>query len=629
VDGLPQSTTERSGSWDRAVAAAVCLAVDPAGLGGASLRGSAGPAQDGWLERLRALLDPAMPVKRIPAGIGDDRLLGGLDVAASLSEGRAVFRQGVLADCDQGIAVIAMAERLEPGTAAKIASTLDTAEVTAARDGRVLRQPARIAVVALDESADADESPPRALLDRLAFHVDLTGVRTVDLDAPLPWSREDVDAARGRLARVECPDDVLDALCGTAFAFGIESPRATLAALKVARIAAALAAREVVVTDDARLAAALVLGPRATRRPAPPPDDSLPPDEGEDPGEGDDPPEDPSQDPGNPPPDAGTPPPPPPLPPAGSGEALEPASKGPDETEVLQERIQEAALAALPSGLLAVNDGMASGRGRSAGRAGALRLSQRRGRPVGSRPGKPGGGLRLALVDTLRAAAPWQRLRREAGAPPGRIRLLPSDLHVQRFRARSESTTVFILDASGSAALHRLAEAKGAIELMLAQCYVRRDQVAVIAFRGRGAEVLLPPTRSLVRARRSLASLPGGGATPLAAGIEAGYMLADSIRREGRTPTLILLTDGRGNVTRDGMVARELAASQALLAARRLCAASIPVLLVDTSPRPQPQAQQLAAAMGARYLPLPHVDATRLAAAAQLMSRDATRPAGR
>ena len=104
------------------------------------------------------------------------------------------------------------------------------------------------------------------------------------------------------------------------------------------------------------------------------------------------------------------------------------------------------------------------------------------------------------------------------------------------------------MDASGSSALHRLAEAKGAIELLLASCYVRRDRVALVAFRGQSAELLLPPTRSLVRAKRSLASLPGGGGTPLAAGIDVSLLLADAVQRRGGTPTIVLLTDGRANV---------------------------------------------------------------------------------
>jgi magnesium chelatase subunit D len=110
------------------------------------------------------------------------------------------------------------------------------------------------------------------------------------------------------------------------------------------------------------------------------------------------------------------------------------------------------------------------------------------------------------------------------------------DFRVGRFEQRSQSTTIFVVDASGSSAFNRLAEAKGAVELLLADCYVRRDRVALLAFRGRGAELLLPPTRSLVRAKRSLAGLPGGGGTPLAAGIDAAAALADAVRRRGETP---------------------------------------------------------------------------------------------
>lgn len=189
------------------------------------------------------------------------------------------------------------------------------------------------------------------------------------------------------------------------------------------------------------------------------------------------------------------------------------------------------------------------------------------------------------------------------------------DFRITRFKHRSPTTTIFAVDASGSAALHRLAEAKGAVELLLADCYVRRDQVALIAFRGPAAELLLPPTRSLVRAKRSLAALPGGGGTPLAAGIDAAAALADAVRRRGGTPVVVVLTDGRANIARDGSPGRPRAEEDALAAARRLRAAGFTALLVDTSPRPQPAAEQLAREMGARYLPLPYADAANLSLA--------------
>ena len=225
------------------------------------------------------------------------------------------------------------------------------------------------------------------------------------------------------------------------------------------------------------------------------------------------------------------------------------------------------------------------------------------------RAAQPGQGQRLNLVETLRAAAPWQRLRapNQQGAFPLHIRR--EDFRVVRTEQRTRSTTIFVVDASGSAALNRLAEAKGAVELLLAECYRRRDEVALVAFRGRGAQVLLPPTRSLVRAKRGLATLPGGGGTPMAAGLDAGCALALAVRRQGATPTIVLLTDGRANVTRAGAGGRALAAQEALQAARMLRSTGVASILLDTSPRPAPEARALAQAMGAAYVALPYADA--------------------
>ena len=220
----------------------------------------------------------------------------------------------------------------------------------------------------------------------------------------------------------------------------------------------------------------------------------------------------------------------------------------------------------------------------------------------------------------MRAAVPWQGIRRRergdgADGRAARIDVRREDFHVSRFRQRTETTTIFVVDASGSAALNRLAEAKGAVEYLLADCYVRRDQVALIAFRGAGAEVVLPPTRSLTRAKRSLAGLPGGGGTPLAAGIDASRLLVDAVRRKGDSAVLVLMTDGRGNLARDGQPDRDRAQADALAAAAELRLGGVQALLIDTAPRPQPAAVKIAEAMGARYLALPYADAARLSGA--------------
>ncbi|MFN9738432.1 MAG: VWA domain-containing protein [Pseudomonadota bacterium] len=372
----------------------------------------------------------------------------------------------------------------------------------------------------------------------------------------------------------------------TALQLGIASLRAVLFAQRAAIALAALDGREVADEDDAAAAARLVFAARATVLPqapdAEPPAEPPPP---EPPQDGEPPPDDPDRD------------------------ASERKAERPPE-----ELLVAAALAAMPPGLLArLALGGPRLPARGGGKAGAAQRSLQRGRPLGARRGEPRRGARLALVDTLRAAAPWQPLRRRtAGGDAARVHVRRDDFHVVRYRQRTPTTTIFVVDASGSAALNRLAEAKGAVELLLAECYVRRDQVAVIAFRGQAPELLLPPTRSLVRAKRSLAGLPGGLGTPLAGALDAATALALQVRRAGHAPTVVLLTDGQANVARDGTPGRERAEADALAAARALRAANVATLFVDIAPRANPKAARLATAMGARYLALPHADARAL-----------------
>jgi magnesium chelatase subunit D len=142
--------------------------------------------------------------------------------------------------------------------------------------------------------------------------------------------------------------------------------------------------------------------------------------------------------------------------------------------------------------------------------------------------------------------------------------------------------------------------------------------VAVLAFRGDGCELLLPPTRSLARAKRSLAALPGGGGTPLAAGIDAARELAAQIARLGETPVVVMLTDGRANVARDGGHGRARATEDALQAADAFRLAGLSALLIDTSAQPGDASRQMAERMGATCVPLPHAGATGLSQAVRL-----------
>lgn len=582
-----------------AVLAAALFAVDPAGLGGVSLRSPVHPARDQWLGVLKSLSPVDAPLRRMPCNVPDDRLLGDLDLAATLRSNRPVAERGVLAAADGGVLVVAMAERLTAVTASRLASALDLGEVAVPRSGVLVAHPARIGIVLLDEAMADDEGVPASLLDRMAFLVDFNGLPPRSALTPL-HDRADIAAARALLAHVSGDASLLTALCTAAFALGVESPRIYALAWRAARAAAALDGRTQVSQDDAVIAGRLVLAPRATLAPSEKSDESpQPPPLGE-PAPDSEPRSDGAPD--SPPqaseaPTHGTPP-------------SEPQPTGQRD---LDHGVLAATQAAIPAGLLARLRSENAGRMRASGtgRVGAFRKTGKRGRPCGA--GKATGRGRLHVVETLRAAAPWQRLRgRRAEEGDRRMRIARADLREQRYKERSATLTIFAVDASGSAALNRLAEAKGAVELILADCYIRRDQVAVIAFRGRSAELLLPPTRSLVRAKRSLAGLPGGGGTPLAAAIDAALILATQAQRRSETPTLVLLTDGRANVTRSGAGGRETAHGEALSAARAVGLAGIAALFIDTSPKPNALAKDLAAAMRAQYVALPYASAERV-----------------
>ncbi len=587
---------------------AALFAVDPAGLGGVALHSAAGDKRDAWLTHLKSLLPAQTPWRRVPLHINDDRLLGGLDLAATLQAGRPIAQRGLLAEADGGIVLLAMAERIAASTAGSVAAALDAHEIAVERHGIGARSASRIGVVALDEGLE-DEPLPERLRERLAFHLNLEPVPSAQAGEIEGYSPADVSAARSRLAAVHLTDEVIEALCAASIALGIDSVRAPMFACSAARAAAALEGTPTTTAAHASLAAALVLAPRATQVPAAP---------------------EPEVEPGSNEPRTET------EPESNDSEAAtppereaetDPADTNTDDTPetptgTVDDLVLEAALAAIPHGLLAMLSmaSQKSRRGAAAGRAGAAQIGQSRGRPTGVRRGEPQGGARLNLIETLRAAAPWQALRRRERVQGGhagvsQIEVRREDFHVWRFKQRSETTTVFVVDASGSAALHRLAETKGAVELLLADCYVRRDSVAVIAFRGANAEVLLPPTRSLVRAKRSLAGLPGGGGTPLAAGIAAAHTLAGAVRRRGATPVVVLLTDGRANIARDGTPGRARAGDDAMAASRQMRLEGFATLVLDTSPQAQEPARQLAAALGARYLPLPHAGAELLSQA--------------
>ncbi len=248
-------------AWSDAVTAAQLFAVDPIGTGGVLVRSRAGPVRERWMAMLRAALPPSGPLKHLPLHIADGRLLGGLDLNATLLAGRPVAERGLLAEADGGVLILAMAERLSSATTVHITAAMDARETIVERDGLSLRMPARFGVIALDEGLD-DEFAPGSLGDRLGFHIDLNEVPIREADE-FAMDRAAISAARERLSALRTNAEQVEAMCTAAAALGIVSLRAPILALRVACASAALAARHAVEQDDIALAARLVLAPRA------------------------------------------------------------------------------------------------------------------------------------------------------------------------------------------------------------------------------------------------------------------------------------------------------------------------------------------------------------------------------
>ncbi len=556
---------------DPAYLAAALLAISPAKLRGANLRISAGPARDRWIDRYCALARQSAPI-RLPPSVSDDALDGGLDLGATLAVGRPIYRKGVIHDAAGGTVLLAMAERWSRHTAARLATAMDRPDDASA-----------FAVIGLDEGIDGDERPPDSILDRVAFH--LFEVPEPFAGPPTSPTADEIEEARARLPTVCAAVEMVELLVCIAARLGITSIRPIQFAVHAANAHASLCGRRVVDERDVTAAATLVLAPRATQHPLPPANENEAPQQ--DAEEGREPDSD-----------------------AATSEPLSGAS--------MQDRIVETCVAHLPKGLLESLLGIGSSRPRSErGPKQVAKLTGHHGRTIGVRKGVPRRGERFSLPATLLAAAPWQGMRRRESksgmvTPPRRLHFRMDDLRRYRHKHTQRVTTVFSVDASGSSAVHRLAEAKGAVEQLLAQSYVRRDRVALVAFRARRAEVLLHPTRSLARARRTLAELPGGGATPLASGIREAHTLAAAVLRSGQQCHVVLLTDGCANVDTEGRGGRAAALEEALLMARRLRADRIASLVIDTSPKPSQQSFMLAEALGARYVPLPQGSAENI-----------------
>jgi magnesium chelatase subunit D len=601
--------------------ALLLLAVEPR-LRGVLWAGPAGSGKSAMLEGFRPLRADA-PVLHLPLGADDESLIGGIDLEATLQRGERILRQGLLAKAHGGALIVDSCHLLADSAVNVLMSALDEGHLQVEREGVSMDLETQFVLLA---TYDPAEGQPRAhLLDRVGLVVPMPtlnasehresilrrhfGPYHEEWDDELELMQQLVQTARDNLSQVKLSDAQAKELTTAALALGIEGHRVDLFAQQAARASAALALRDSVESADLQVALRFVLMPRATRIPTP------------------DTPEAPENNADGPRPSSPSPSPEPTAaanPDRQSDDDQSLQGEPPDTNALtLEQAILEAAETELPGVLERL--AFSHSRHSAGGSRGSTQGS--RGRHVGSRPGRPRDG-KLDLLATLRAASRWQRLR----SGTRRVNIALDDLRIKNFRSKAGALFIFAVDASGSMALNRMRQAKGAVHALLEQAYVNRDRVALLSFRQQAADILLPPTNSVELLRRAVDQLPTGGGTPIAAALVTALELAQQARRRGcHQIVLVLLTDGRANI---GLrVARQEVDAELHALATHVASSGVQSMVIDTQRNflSQGAAQKLAQALDGKYLYLPGAKGEHIAAvirhAGAPMTPDSTRRA--
>ena len=606
--------------------ALLLLAVEP-GLKGAIIRSASGYAKTTLARSFQTLFSSAVPFIELPLNATEDRLLGGIDLERTLATGKRHLLPGLLARAHGGLIYVDDINLIEERLANVIASAVDSGLIRVEREGISGDYPAELSLIG---TYNAEEGEVPALLsDRAGLLVDAEFDSTLEdrteimrrallfQEDPAAFIEEyaietaslrsAIVAAQAALPCICVSTEDIKRLSLSALSLGVEGNRADIFAMRAARANAALDGRDRINDDDILAAIELVLLPRATRLPTG--EENLK-EESE---------------------------------PQQSGEEHESKSEdyeSPDDRKAgdrdfIEDLIVKAIDARMPGDLLfrSMNQARRAVSGKSAHASDSS--TGRYARSTEQRTG----AARIAIDATLRAAAPFQRSRKQReqrsdaqAATNKRLKLAKGDLRYKKFKRRSGMLFIFVVDASGSMALNRMAQAKGALIRLLEKAYLHRDRVALISFRGEGAEVLLQPTRSVEIARRLIEAMPAGGPTPVAAGVVRAIELARLARSKSVSRAMVVLfTDGRANVglhtsdiaerkARESAIKDELRQIGAILESEGIAS-----VVIDTRSKflSGGDGRLLSEMVGGRYVYLPRAEADAIYKAVTLAAEDA------
>jgi magnesium chelatase subunit D len=572
-----------------------------------------------------------VPFVNLPLGATEDRVLGSLDLEGLLAERRKKLQPGLLAAAHRGVLYIDEVNLLPDHLVDVLLDAAAMGVSTVQREGLSVSHPARFTLIGTMNPEEGSLRPQ--FLDRFGLMVDVTAPREVAertevVRRRIAFERDPVafgaqwqaaqqalqlqlSTARQLLPAVQMPDGLLTLISQLCTELGVASLRADIVLYKTALTLAALAGRIEVTAADVRQAAELAL---AHRRRAKPFDNPSRPNDGLD--ELDElmqraqesPPQPNAEAEPAPAPPPSAPQPEQPAPEETAGETAGDTAGEQSENPAANSEAQEQVFGITTSGaarpIKVATTRPAAPEAPALGQRGAATQGSR-GHSVRAVPDRAPS--ELALEATVRQAV----LR-----DPEAARLTRADLHQQVRSGKSGTFLLLVVDASGSMSASRRMEAvKGAVLSLLTDAYQQRDTVAVVAFRGLEAHVLLPPTRSVAVAEQALRALPTGGRTPLPHALQlAAQLLAQADYTQGLQPLLVLLSDGKANVPLPGGGDAGLQTQQL---AGQLRARNVPTLVLDTdnSYLRLGKAEALAAALGAQYLPLDELSAAALTTA--------------